>query len=297
MRSIFPVDRWSLLVLAGSSALLFGVLCADYFTSPSLLLFYLAVQVIVGSVLRGYWWAVMALVATSLWLIIRRTEPGADAINNGVLENWSWSAWNSLQRLAVLGLVGFLCSRLRQFSRSPEALDSSHDSTGLLSATGLRETLGRRHTIERLSQGPVAVLLLDLERRVSAYAGQSSEHGALVGAMISKVVMNHARATDLCARLSPNHFLVIMPDTDQSTAATLNAAVLDALPEMTRSLDDSVSVSTLLLYSPTPVANMNKMRVYAENRLITLKVLGMGKNHSEVWTRAQQSLQAPVTTG
>ncbi|HZW08039.1 MAG TPA: hypothetical protein VFF65_13025, partial [Phycisphaerales bacterium] len=153
---------------------------------------------------------------------------------------------------------------------------------GLLSATGLREAMRRRNIAELAAGGPTAMLLLDIERRISAYGGQRAEHAALAGAVISKAVLRHARAADLCARLSPNHFLVIMLNTDESTAAMLNAAVLDALPEITRSLDDSVNVSSLLLFAPR-CTDLEKMRAHAENRLVTLKVLGQGRNHTEVW--------------
>lgn len=287
MRSILPLNRWNVLVLICTTLMMFCVAVLDYVTSPTLLLLYLAVQVIMSSTVRGYWWVVMAVVATGMWLVVRRLSPGADALNGTVIETWSYSLWNALQRLTTLGLVGFLCFRLRLYSRSPETFTSSHDSTGLLSASGLREVLSRRIMKERLAEGPVALLLLDAERRVTAYAGQSSEYGALVGAMVSKVLMSSARASDICARLSPNHFLIIMPGTDRVTAMAMNKSVQQSLPEIVHALGESVAVSSLLLTSDAPVDSLVKMRSYAQNRLITLKVMGLGKHHAEVWNGEQ----------
>ena len=283
MRNILPVDRWSLLALAASLAILSVIGWVDYVTIWPILVFYLVPQLLVATLMRGYWWVPLAFLETGVWLLMRYESPPPGAIVNNVRETWQTALLTAMQPLGVLLVVGFLCARLRHYSRSPDALTSSHDATGLLSASGLRETLSRRHTLDRLSQGPIAVLLLDVERRVSAYAGQSNEYAALVGAIIGKVVLEHARAADLCVRLSPNHFLVIMPNTDQSSAAAFNAAIQDALPEIARSLDDSVVISSLLLTSPAPVSNVNMLRAYAENRLITLKVLGLGRNHAETW--------------
>ncbi|MFT3686015.1 MAG: hypothetical protein QM783_14025 [Phycisphaerales bacterium] len=125
--------------------------------------------------------------------------------------------------------------------------------------------------------------MLNADRRVSAYAGQSNEYAALVGAMISKVVLDHARALDLCARLSPSQFLVVMPGTDRNTASAFYSALQEALPEVVRSLDESVNVSSLMLFSPGPVPNVGAMRSYAETRLTTLKVLGQGERAFELW--------------
>jgi GGDEF domain-containing protein len=286
LRTILPINRWNVLVLIGASVLLLAILGIDYVTTWTMLLFYLAPVIAVATLARGHWWVVMALVTTVLWYVVRYLSPGPDAFINGVREPWTQALWIFVTaRFMPLVLVGFLCARLRHYSRTPESLNSAYDPTGLLSAGGLREILARRAITERLNEGPVSLLLLDVERRVSAYAGQSSEYGALVGAMISKVLMSNARASDLCARLSPNHFLVIMPGTDQNAATKVNNAILEALPEIAHALGDSVSISSLLLHSESSATNLNLMRSYAQNRLITLKVMGLGKNHTEVWTR------------
>lgn len=282
-RAILPVDRWSLLVLVTAFAALALVVWLDALTSWTLLLFYLVPVIVVASMVRGYWWLVTTLIAITAWYIVRVRFPGTDALVQAQSEPLGYSL---MVRLGMLLLVGFLCSRLREYSRSPGSFSSSHDSTGLLSAGGLEEAMSRRLIADRFAQGPVALLLLSVDRRVSAYAGQSNEYAALVGAMIGKVVLDHARAADLCVRLSPSHFLILMPGADPSAAATLDAAIQNTLPEVTRSLDDSVSVATLLLVSQEPVADINAMRSYAETRLTTLKVLGAGKNHSETWPPA-----------
>jgi GGDEF domain-containing protein len=281
---MLPLDRWNVVVLTTASIVLAAVIYIDSITEWTMMLFYLVPLMAVAWLARGGWWLVIALATAALWCVTRYYAPPHDAFTpDGHRESLSTAAWNTSVRLGILLVVGVLCSRLRKFSRSPDSLSSSHDATGLLSATGLREAMRRRSTAERAASGPVAMLLLDVERKISAYGGQSTEHAALAGAVIGKTLLNHARAGDLCVRLSPNHFLVIMLNTDKSLASTLNAAVLDALPEITRSLDDTVSVSSLMLFSAAPCTSLDKMRAHAENRLITLKVLGLGRNHTEVW--------------
>lgn len=284
LRQILPLDRWNAVVFAAAGLLLAGVVCLDFFSSWTLLLLYLVPPMTVAWLVRGYWWLVMTLLATVLWLAVRCIAPPPEAMINGVRESWQQLGWILITaRLGPMLLVAFLCSRLRHFSRSPNSFTSSHDNTGLLSMMGLRETLSRRHTVDLASGGPVAMLLLDVERKVSAFGGQSTEHAALVGAVIGKLLLTHSRAADLCVRVSPNHFLVIMLNSDRSVAATLDAAVQDALPEITRTLDNSVSVSTLLLYCPGTCPSLDRMRSHAVNRLVTLKVLGQGHHLSEEW--------------
>jgi GGDEF domain-containing protein len=272
-----------MLVLSAMFALLALVVWLDVLTPWTVLLFYLVPQIAVSSMVRGYWWLVFALVATVAWYVVRRQFPGSDAFVHGVQEPVFSSTYNGLVRLGVLLIIGFLCARLRQYSRSPGTLSSSHDATGLLSMGGLSEALRRPANAERMARGPVAVLVLNAERRVSAFAGQSNEYAALVGAMISKVILDHARAADLCARLSPSQFLVVMPGTDRSAAAAFYGALQEALPEVVRSLDDSVTVSTLMLFSAGPVDDVSAMRAYGETRLTTLKVLGAGQSGFETW--------------
>jgi hypothetical protein len=284
LRQILPLDRWNAVVFAAATLLLAAVVSIDFFSSWTLLLLYLVPPMAVAWLVRGYWWLVMTVLATLLWFAARCIAPPPEATIDGVRESWQQLGWILVTaRLGPMLLVAFLCSRLRQFSRSPNSLTSSHDSTGLLSMMGLREALSRRHTIDLAASGPVAMLLLDVERKVSAFGGQSTEHAALVGAVIGKLLLNHSRAADLCVRVSPNHFLVIMLNSDRTIAATLDAAVQDAIPELTRTLDNSVSVSTLLLYCPGTCPSLERMRAHAVNRLVTLKVLGQGHYHSEEW--------------
>lgn len=284
LRQILPFDRWNAVVFAAAALLLGAVVYVDFVTTWTLLLLYLVPPMAVAWLVRGYWWLVMTLLATVLWYAARYIAPPPEAMIDGVRESWQQVGWILITaRMGPMLLVAFLCSRLRHFSRSPSSFTSSHDSTGLLSMVGLREALGRRHTVELAEGGPVAMLLLDVERKVSAFGGQSTEHAALVGAVIGKLLLNHSRAADLCVRVSPNHFLVIMLNSERSVAATLDAAVQDAIPEIVRTLDNSVSVSTLLLYCPVTCPSLERMRAHAVNRLVTLKVMGQGHYHSEEW--------------
>ncbi len=283
LRQTFPLDRWTTLVLSGSMALLLAIGYLDSITVWTMLLLYLAPLMFVAWLARGLWWVVVAVLTGVLWYNVRNYAPPPDAFVNGVRETTAAAVWNALARVGVLLVVGFLCTRLRQLSRSPDALTSSHDSTGLLSAAGLRETLARRFVQEQCRSGPVAILMLDVERKITAFGGQTSEHAALAGAVMGKMLLGHARAADLCVRLSPNHFVVIMFNTSESAAATLNAAVQEALPQIIRSLDDTVSVWSLLLYSREPVNDLDAMRSYGENRLVILKVMGHGRSFTESW--------------
>lgn len=283
LRQYFPFDRWTVLVLTGSMLLLLIIGALDSITEWTMLLLYLGPLMCVAWLARGFWWVVVAVLTGVLWYNIRSYAPPPDAFVNGVRESVGAAVWNALARIGVLLVVGLLCTRLRALSRSPDSLASSHDNTGMLSAAGLRETLERGFIKEQCGAGPVAILMLDIERKITAFGGQSSEHAALAGAVIGKLLLSHARAADLCVRPSPNHFLVIMFDTSESAAATLNAAVQDALPQIVRSLDDTVTVCSLLLYSRDPVKDLSAMRSHGENRLVILKVMGQGRSFSELW--------------
>lgn len=283
LRHTLPLDRWTAFVLSGSTLMLLTIGYLDYLTEWTMLLLYLAPLMCVAWLARGLWWVIVAVLTGALWYYIRYLAPPPDAFVNGVRESVAASLWNTLARVGVLLVVGLLCTRLRQLSRSPEALTSSHDSTGLLSMTGLHETLERGFVQEQRKAGPVAILMLDVERKITAFGGQSSEHAALVGAVMGKLLLSHARAADLCVRLSPNHFMIIMLNTSESAAAALNAAVQESLPQIVRSLDDSVSVSSLLLFSRGPNADVSAMRSHGENRLVILKVMGHGRSFSEQW--------------
>lgn len=279
LRQILPFDRWSVLVLSAVLPLQAIIFYFDTRVDWTIFVLYLVPVLLLAWLVRGYWWLLLAIVGSGLWYLARVEWPAKEAINETLRDGLI----HLVTRMVILIIIGFLASRLRWLSRSPETLSTSHDASGMLSGSGLRETLHRKYTQQRLCNGPIAMILLDVERKVSAYGGQSTEHAALAGAVISKAVLDHARASDMCVRLSPNHFLVIMPQTDESTANTLYAALQEIIPEITRSLDDSISIYSLLLFSPTPVKNINLMRSHLENRLVTLKVLGMGKHNIEKW--------------
>src|SRR5689334_949089 len=133
LRQILPLDRWNAVVITATTLLLVAVVYLDFITAWTMLLFYLLPLMMIAWLARGWWWLVMAVLATGLWYVTRVVSPPPDAIGETV----GAAAWNTCVRLGILTVVGFLCARLRQFSRSPDSLSSSHDATGLLSATGL----------------------------------------------------------------------------------------------------------------------------------------------------------------
>lgn len=279
-QSILPFDRWSFIVLLFTLAMLSAFVAIDAISSLSVLVLYLIPVCVMAWLVRGYWWLVMAMLCAVGYVLAQRFTPDNPLFTMGVI------VWNGGIRFLVLAAFGWLVHRLKTLSRNPGSLMSAHDTTGMLTMLGLDETLRRADVIERFRGKPVALMLIDAERKVSAFQGHGTEHSALVAAILSKAIIKRARPDDLCVRLSPNHYLLVMPGIDRAEAFSHAASLADEFTTIRRTLDDSFVATSLVCWSSVPVPEMSVFRRHTENRLTQLKILSPGKHHEESFDEA-----------
>ncbi|HZW06861.1 MAG TPA: hypothetical protein VFF65_07030, partial [Phycisphaerales bacterium] len=113
LRGILPIDRWNVVVVLCSLLLLAVVSSIDFVTSWTLMLFYLGPVLAAAWLARGWWWVPVAAACAGAWYLAYHyaPAPGAGPETPGL------AMWNTLVRLGILLVVGYLSARLRVYSR------------------------------------------------------------------------------------------------------------------------------------------------------------------------------------
>ncbi|MBI2914065.1 MAG: GGDEF domain-containing protein [Chloroflexi bacterium] len=149
--------------------------------------------------------------------------------------SWQYAAYPLLAGLPLLyGIVSARYIRLMhvELLRRYQArlVIRTAELQEMASRDELTQLYNRRHFYQflqselektRVSKGPLALLLLD----VDGLKGINDEYGHRVGdtviANLGKVIAKHVRTSDIAARLGGDEFGVVMPDTDKRGAFSL----------------------------------------------------------------------------
>jgi len=110
-----------------------------------------------------------------------------------------------------------LREQTRQLRTQVEELTVSDSLTGLANQRAFNRALTAQVTRSRRYQNPLSLILVELLDRGRS-DGQPSDEGVLA---TSRYLRDRLRWVDVIARWDHNHFLVILPETDEASAAEL----------------------------------------------------------------------------
>ncbi len=105
----------------------------------------------------------------------------------------------------------------RQLRDQVEELTISDDLTGLANQRAFNRALTAQVTRSRRYQNPLSLILVELLDQ-GQKDGQPTDEGVLAA---SRYLRDRLRWVDVIARWDHNHFLVILPETDEASAAEL----------------------------------------------------------------------------
>ena len=162
-----------------------------------------------------------------------------------------------------------------------QQLTITDDTTGLFNVRHLYDVLGRELERGRRINAPVSLAFLDLDR----FKLVNDEHGHLVGsellARAGQRLQELSRKQDQCFRYGGDEFVLLMPETDATTAleqaATLLNALMETRFEMKNGLSLRVSASVGVASAPLDGATLHAIIGAADTRMYAVKSNGRGK--------------------
>ena len=152
--------------------------------------------------------------------------------------------------------------------------------TGLLNHRAAFETLDREIAVARKQHELVSIIVVDLDD----FKFFNDTHGHLTGdkvlVEISAVLQNIARPRDYVARFGGDEFLMILPNTSASTAATVAERLLRSVDTATVSVGEltlPIRISVGLATFPNDARNRQELIAYADAAMYSAKELGGGQ--------------------
>ncbi len=108
--------------------------------------------------------------------------------------------------------------------------------TGLRNRYWLERTLGRQMHRARIDSTPLSLILIGIDHFRQFNEKYGTAYGNRVLYSLAHTISDHLRPTEVVARYSDNHFLVLLPDKDEeaasSVAGRLKREIMDAVPIM-----------------------------------------------------------------
>jgi diguanylate cyclase (GGDEF)-like protein len=159
-------------------------------------------------------------------------------------------------------------------------LTISDDTTGLYNVRHLYDVLDRELRRSRKLQLPLSLAFLDLDR----FKQVNDVYGHLIGsellAQTGRRLQELSRKQDYCFRYGGDEFVILMPETDASTALDLtrilHRALMDTQFRMSNALKLKVSASVGLSSAPDDGAVVHAIIGAADARMYAVKSDGRG---------------------
>jgi diguanylate cyclase (GGDEF)-like protein len=202
-----------------------GVLAVvDYITGSqiSFSVFYLA------PVAYATWFAglgpglTLAAIAAATWGVMDVAAGARYAV-------WLIPVWNSLVRFGFFAIITWLLTAMRAAHESERELARTDPLTGVANSRTFGEAVAVEIERSRRTGRPFTVAYLDLDRFKVVNDTLGHAAGDRFLRMIAGGVCGELRRADVCARVGGDEFAVLMPETDEQSAASALARVMRAV--------------------------------------------------------------------
>jgi GGDEF domain-containing protein len=218
------------------------------------------------------------------WFVAQKFDPSQ--ADHSIFE----LGFNGVGRTLVFGIVAWLAASLRRTRATVAAV--TEDATGLLTRLGLAEAFMDPARGFSNHTPPSALLLLDVERALNVEGGHRREHAAMVAAMMAKLLRDHARADDLCVRLSTDQYAILMPKTRKPDAEGVTHNLLGALARL-QGAAQGFTVTSILCTSESLGTEERLLLRHTEQTLTGFKARSPGHHAQTTIDKGQSALAQP----
>ncbi|MBI4397165.1 MAG: GGDEF domain-containing protein [Elusimicrobia bacterium] len=141
----------------------------------------------------------------------------------------AFDGFNAVVRFLVLGLVGFLLSKLKAMWEKEKELARLDPLTGIANSRHFFELAGWEINRARRYIRPLTLAYFDLDN----FKSVNDRHGHMAGddllGIVAQTAQSHVRKTDIVARLGGDEFGILLPETGQKSAEKVIAKVREEL--------------------------------------------------------------------
>ena len=214
-------------------------------------------------------WALAYFIARPLSLLarqVREMDSGTAAERIQGIRSWYFEA-AELKRAILIG-IGLLNQKLGAANKDAQ----TDPLTSLQNRRGLALALGDAAA----RQKPFAVLVLDIDHFKHVNDTYGHDVGDLVLKKLSDVMRDNSRPNDLLCRNGGEEFVVLMPDTDEKSAAQIAERLRIAVQNTDMPHGERITISLGVSHWPSGHTEMDEVMKQADQALYRAK--GAGRN-------------------
>ena len=261
-------------VLAWGSVLLVGVVDFAVGSEVTLSLFYLLPVWLVA-------WHIGQIPA----LVIAVAAAATSLVSNLLTDGYTHPAvpyWNAGVRLAVLLIVAFLLSALRESLNRESVLARTDALTGIRNARSFYESIELELGRSRRYGAPLTIVYMDVDDFKAVNDGRGHGEGDRLLQLIGHALRSSLRRVDLVARLGGDEFAILLPETGPEPARVvlrkLSGNLTAALKDGPWPTTFSIGAITLVDYPGTAEECIEKV----DEMMYAVKITGKNGIKHEV---------------
>ena len=196
---------------------------ADYFTGYELSfsLFYLLPIAPITWYSNKYIGYSLCLTSATVWVIVDSTS--------GMHPTLFVGAWNASVRLGFFTVIAYLLTTLKGHLSTEQLLSRTDSLTKIYNARAFEEIARPVFQLASRHRRQVALAYIDIDNFKAVNDSFGHSEGDLVLKTVAKTLAASLRATDIVARMGGDEFVVLMPESDYSSARTAVARFHKAL--------------------------------------------------------------------
>jgi diguanylate cyclase (GGDEF)-like protein len=210
----------------------------DYITGKeiSISLFYLIPVSIATWFINRWIGFLFAIIAGIVWFT-------ADTASGQMYSHPFIPYWNATVRLGFFFTVSVLLSKLKNAFTREKELSRIDSLTGMLNRRAFYELARLEIERNRRFKRPFSVAYIDLDnfKTVNDLLGHST--GDTLLCLVSNVMKDNIRATDITARVGGDEFVILLPETDGKSALLVLNKIKDLVTEAIQKNDWPVTLS------------------------------------------------------
>lgn len=184
--------------------------------------------------------------------------------------------WNALTPLLLFLVIVALLHKLKMRLQQEQRLARTDHLTGCLNAHAFMPLLQYHFDLAARDGQPVTLAYIDLDDFKSINDTHGHDEGDRVLKLVARVWLESCRRTDLVARLGGDEFCVLLPNTDQSGAASIIAKARNALLAAFRS--EHMNVTCSIGAVTFPGETLDTRRAIKAADMLMYRAKNQGKN-------------------
>ncbi|HIK39030.1 GGDEF domain-containing protein [Thermoleptolyngbya sp. M55_K2018_002] len=184
------------------------------------------------------------------------------------------SLWRSITRLGFFLVTSTLITRLRKTQDQLRWLSSMDELTQAVNARVFTEKLAQEIERSRRYGRLFAIAYLDLDSFKQVNDQRGHLEGDRILKLVSQVVRDSIRKTDLLARLGGDEFALLLPETNLRAAKTIISRIQTQLVDTMQAEQSPITLSIGVVVCTQPPSSQAPLIHYADQLMYQVKRTG-----------------------